>query len=103
MAREWSIDIDSLRLHYVHQLYLYGCDPLADEVKKIVKNKHSLFFVFFLKISLIIFYSILKQQTKKNILAYVISIGYKNIMSSIIDYMWTTFMYNYESNVSIIR
>nr|XP_027197876.1 rab3 GTPase-activating protein non-catalytic subunit-like [Dermatophagoides pteronyssinus] len=32
LAREWSIDIDSLRLHYVHQLYLYGCDPLADEL-----------------------------------------------------------------------
>ncbi|XP_046919263.1 rab3 GTPase activating protein [Dermatophagoides farinae] len=42
LAREWNLDIDRIRGHYVHELFLYGCDPLAEELMSTVSDTKSL-------------------------------------------------------------
>lgn len=32
LCREWNLIVDKVRLRYVSDLFLFGCDPLAEEV-----------------------------------------------------------------------
>lgn len=32
LTREWNLNVDKVRLRYVYDLFLFGCDPLAEEV-----------------------------------------------------------------------
>lgn len=42
ITREWYLNVDRIRLRYVYDLFLFGCDPLAEELMATVSDVRGL-------------------------------------------------------------